>query len=259
MKRWMLFTLLTITLAGCHAGSGATVETGAVATSAPAVRVERTTIGQSVQGVAIECVRMSPARSVSKGPVLLFAAIHGDETTTAPVMEKLVELLEADPGLVTSELYIVPVVNPDGLSNGLRANANRVDLNRNFPATNWKQSPRGRFWNGSEPLSEPESRAVFELVNRVRPVRILSLHSIRPPRHGNNFDGPARAIAELMALHNGYAVLETMGYPTPGSFGSWAGIDLQIPTITLELSSRDSAEKAWKENREALLAFIRGR
>ena len=32
-----------------------------------------------------------------------------------------------------------------------------------------------------------------------------------------------------------YPVEGDIGYPTPGSFGTWAGIEKNIPTITLEL------------------------
>jgi protein MpaA len=32
-----------------------------------------------------------------------------------------------------------------------------------------------------------------------------------------------------------YPIEENIGYPTPGSFGTWAGIERNIPTITLEL------------------------
>ncbi len=34
--------------------------------------------------------------------------------------------------------HVVLAVNPDGCQLGLRANANGVDLNRNFPAANWR-------------------------------------------------------------------------------------------------------------------------
>ena len=33
-----------------------------------------------------------------------------------------------------------------------------------------------------------------------------------------------------------------MGYPTPGSFGTWAGIEKEIPTITLELDEEVGVE-----------------
>ena len=50
-----------------------------------------------------------------------------------------------------------------------------------------------------------------------------------------------------------------LGYPTPGSFGSWAGVDRQLPTITLELPSDAAGPVAWRENREALLSAIQSK
>jgi protein MpaA len=72
----------------------------------------------------------------------------------------------------------------------------------------------------------------------------------------NNYDGPAQHIAELMSRYNGYAAKSNIGYPTPGSLGSWAGIDRQIPMITLELPRSLPGNKAWPNNRQAVLAAI---
>ncbi|MCD8726117.1 M14 family zinc carboxypeptidase, partial [Klebsiella pneumoniae] len=41
------------------------------------------------------------------------------------------------------------MVNPDGCQLGLRANARGVDLNRNFPAANWKQGETVYRWNSA--------------------------------------------------------------------------------------------------------------
>ena len=87
----------------------------------------------------------------------------------------------------------------------------------------------------------------------------LAGHAITRGKHGNNFDGPAEELAQTMSRHNEYSVLKSIGYPTPGSFGSWAGIDRQIPTITLELPSDASGPIAWQENREALLSAIQAK
>ena len=60
-----------------------------------------------------------------------------------------------------------------------------------------------------------------------------------------------------MARLNDYPVQPQIGYPTPGSLGSWAGIDQGIPVITLELPKRHSGPRSWQRNRAALLAVIR--
>jgi murein peptide amidase A len=94
-------------------------------------------------------------------------------------------------------------------------------------------------------------------VESLRPARIVSIHSITGDRYGNNYDGPADELARLMQTHNKYRVMKSIGYPTPGSFGSWAGVDRQIPTITLELPHDEPGPSCWERNREALLAVIR--
>lgn len=190
-------------------------------------------------------------------PLLIFGAIHGDEPTTAGVTKRLVEHLDAHPEAYRNcGVAVIPVANPDGLALQRRGNARAVDVNRNFPARNWQPSEKGRYHGGTQHSSEPETLALLKAIELLDPRGIVSLHCIRRGRHGNNFDGPGADLAKLMASRNGYRVLKTIGYPTPGSFGSWAGIDRAIPTVTLELPSDLDTDAAWRENRAALLDAI---
>ncbi len=50
-----------------------------------------------------------------------------------------------------------------------------------------------------------------------------------------NYDGPAAAWAEAVAQACGWPARGDIGYPTPGSFGSWLGLDQGLPVLTLEL------------------------
>src|SRR5205085_5664810 len=110
---------------------------------------------------------------------------------------------------------------------------------------------------GQQATSEPETRAIISAIDVTHPRLIISIHSIDDGRECDNYDGPAADIARVMSRYNGYRVTGTMGYPTPGSLGSYAGIDQQIPIITLELPRKQSGEAAWQKNRDALLAAIR--
>jgi predicted deacylase len=207
-------------------------------------------LGHSVNGTPLEM------KIFGDGPdaMLIFGGIHGDEPTSTAVALALVSHLRENPALCSGRtIAVLPVANPDGLDAGTRGNAHGVDLNRNFPAGNWKK--RGKR-NGAAPASEPETQALMRALLVVQPRRIVSIHSIDRGKHCNNYDGPAAKLASHMAKHNGYDVKPTMGYPTPGSFGSWAGIERGIPTITLELPADASGAQAWAQNREALLAFI---
>ncbi|MBI5631809.1 MAG: DUF2817 domain-containing protein [Elusimicrobia bacterium] len=150
---------------------------------------------------------------------------------------------------------IVPRVNPDGLHMKRRMNAAGVDINRNFPAKNWERKPPGgREWGGSKPQSEPETRMVIRLLRDYRPARIVSIHS---PYRSVNYDPPkAKVLAAAMARANGYRLEPNIGYATPGSFGTYAGIEGGIPTVTLELPRSFDKDLIWGENRDALLAAL---
>jgi hypothetical protein len=189
-------------------------------------------------------------------PVLVLGGIHGSEKNSADCAALLVEYLRTHP--VNRPITVIPAANPDGLARGVRMNVHHVDLNRNFPAKNWtsrKEKPTN--WGGPSAASEPETQALIKTIESLQPVRILSIHSItREPC--NNYDGPAEVLARLMTARNGYATKDTIGYPTPGSLGSWAGIDRQIPMITLELPHNLPGKESWEHNRDAILAFIVG-
>ena len=50
-----------------------------------------------------------------------------------------------------------------------------------------------------------------------------------------NYDGPAADWAAAVAAACGWPVRSDIGYPTPGSFGSWLGLDGGLPVLTIEL------------------------
>jgi protein MpaA len=186
---------------------------------------------------------------------LVFAAIHGDEPASAFVGRKLLEHFEQHPQLwIGRTVALIPVTNPDGIAARTRTNANGIDCNRNFPASNWNQR-RGllRSNPGTRPASEPETLAVMEALAQIRPAKVLSIHS---GLRCNNYDGPAEHLAKLLAEYNGYPVVATVGYPTPGSFGSWAGGDLELAVVTLELPRSNNGPRAWEENREGIMALV---
>lgn len=191
--------------------------------------------------------------------VLIFAGFHGNEPTGCELAEALLACLRDEPALCAGrQVAIAPAINPDGLSRRRRTNANQVDINRNFAASNWSPSRARPASRGRSPGSEPETQAVMVAVHLIEPARILSIHSIERGRECNNYDGPAAALAQAMSARNGYPARPTIGYETPGSFGTWAGVDRQIPTITLELPRDASPAECWKANRQALLTFIAG-
>lgn len=202
--------------------------------------------GHSREGKAIQATIIGEGRET----YLLLGVVHGNEPLGGPLLERFIERVEANPELVRGKrLVVVPVVNPDGLANNSRANARGIDLNRNFPARNWRAAQR----HGTHPGSEPETRSVLKIMRQFNPSRILAIHS---PLTCVNFDGPAESLARSMASATRYPLRASIGYPTPGSLGSYAGVDLRTPTVTLELERGASLSKAWKDTYPGLVAFV---
>jgi protein MpaA len=205
-------------------------------------------IGHSVLGRPIEAVQfLPPDYAKPRPPALLFAAIHGDEAVTQLMLERLAdELIERPPG---RETWIVPCLNPDGVLAGTRNNANDVDLNRNFASASWGEQRRPGYNPGNAAEDQPESQAIAALIERVKPHRIIALHSTYKMV---NWDGCAEQLAIEMSARCGYPVHGDMGYPTLGSFGSKYGREQNLEVITLEVPYLDIDERAWTDCRSAL-------
>jgi protein MpaA len=104
---------------------------------------------------------------------LVVGCIHGNEPAGIAIADRLESLSPArDTGL-----WIVPDANPDGIAADTRTNADGVDLNRNFP---WRWRRRGRVgdphFSGPRALSEPESRLLAALIERLRPRVTIWFH-----------------------------------------------------------------------------------
>ena len=87
----------------------------------------RSVIGQSVQGrtlVAFRAGRLNAHR-----PILVVGVIHGNETAGPAIIQGL---LPTTPP-TTTEVVMMPDLNPDGAARGTRQNADAVDLDRSFP------------------------------------------------------------------------------------------------------------------------------
>lgn len=100
-------------------------------------------IGSSVQGRALYFLRITG--NIQSNPVKpefhYISTMHGNEKVgTEMCMEFIYYLLEnygTDPyvtGLLDElDIYVMPIMNPDGFVSNTRNNANGYDLNRNFP------------------------------------------------------------------------------------------------------------------------------
>ena len=189
--------------------------------------------GQSHLGLPLEVWR---PRVGGTCRLLLFAGIHGEEPETTYALSRALRQLPAP----SADCAIVLAANPDGLLRGTRGNARAVDLNRNFPARNWRPDPvlhRStiedpsdiRLSPGSEPASEPETRALIALIEQLQPQQVIALHAPL----GCEDDAGETPLGRRLAQRTGMPLVRDVGYPTPGSFGSW-GVERGLPVITYE-------------------------
>jgi hypothetical protein len=164
-------------------------------------------IGESVLGKDIWCIRITNENNTkSKSSCLIDGCIHGYEWEAGEACLYLADylLINFDANetithiLNSSEIYIVPLVNPDGRQKDDRYNDNGIDLNRNFDVDFGRirggslpfgklfgrikipslEFPRLHKWIpsfpetlhncGRRPFSEPETQALRDLMRELK-------------------------------------------------------------------------------------------
>ncbi len=182
---------------------------------------------------------------------LIIGVFHGDEPQGKYLIEEYLKKIippSSKSNISRRGMLFIPCLNPDGLQLGRRTNANGVDLNRNFPTKNWGlnlgdnatcDDENSGYYGGKSAGSEIETQFLIDTINEFKPEIILTLHA---PYKVVNYDGPAQKIAEKISQIINYPVESSIGYPTPGSFGTYAGVERNIPTITLELDEECPVE-----------------
>lgn len=210
-------------------------------------------VGQSHEGRPIELYRFGTGAF----PSLLIGGVHGDESEGYLFAERLLSQLQSGEYAPGSELslYICPRLNPDGCAANRRTNHRNVDLNRNLPTRDWTGSfTNPRYYPGAAAGSEPESAAMLKILELVQPGFICSLHSWENAMI--NYNGDILDVAEAMSAKNGLPPKGDIGYPTPGSLGTYAGLERAIPTITMEFRRGEIPETVWQRHREAILVGL---
>ncbi|MCQ2383129.1 MAG: peptidase, partial [Clostridia bacterium] len=156
-----------------------------------------------------------------------------------------------------------------------KANANGVDLNRNFDAlwTDFKgnSQPSSELYKGIKPECEQESAAIGNLTREKEFDATISYHS-----HGNViywyfgqsgvlFD-QTKSLADKVSKVTGYPLDSDYKSLDPAGFKDWAIDKLHIPSLTIEIGADTSPiplsqlPKAKEQNRDVLpesLEFIK--
>ena len=243
-----------------------------------------TTIGNSVLGKNLYCIRLGNGER----EVFYNGAHHSLEWITTPLLMKFIEEFSkayAEGKTLsrgynvqgiwnTATIYIVPMVNPDGVDlvlNGLsednpyysdliswnrgssdfsqnwQANIRGVDLNHNYNAA-WEESkeaeaalgitgPGPTRYSGPSPESEPESRAIADFTRSKNFRLVLAYHTQGKVIYWDflNLAPPeALTIGNALSRASGYLLDETQGIASYAGYKDWFIKDYRRPGYTVE-------------------------
>jgi hypothetical protein len=227
------------------------------------------TIGFSVQGRAIWAMKVknSPTVEEYKPEIRLAGNIHGDEQIGTEITLYFLRYLLTNyasnswvQNLVNNrEIWIIPILNPDGHVADVRENANGIDLNRDY----------GYMWSGEGsspgPSSQIENQAMMQhaLDNNITIeynyhsnasyVNYLWDHHFADPPDSQYIITISQVYADSSGLTpiNGYDWYQVTGSLQDYTFGTGGGIATTIETD--EPAGSSAIDQICYNNRDALL------
>ncbi|MBN1479068.1 zinc carboxypeptidase [candidate division KSB1 bacterium] len=241
-----------------------------------------TSIGKSLQGRDLWAIKISDnVQSDEDEKVgVLLGAHHAREWISVEVPLKiacyLLDNYDAQAQIKNlidqTEIWIVPMVNPDGHHYSVTSDRlwrkNRrnngdgsygVDLNRNYSYQWGGPGSSGdtfsETYRGPEPFSEPETRACRDFLTNIEPSALISYHSYSQlvlfPWGYTNSPAPDKTLMEslaktmadkIKAVHGvTYTPDQASGlYLASGDTNDWLYALLRVPSYTIELRPRSS-------------------
>lgn len=220
-------------------------------------------LGHSHEHREIFCIKQGSGEQ----KIVLSAAYHGLEYLTGIALlnfaRKFQEMEEYHKKVT---LYIVPLVNPDGVDiaihglnpknvyhqdlishtgiinfkNQWQANAQGVDINHNFNAL-WDKvydTPSPTKYGGPFPESEPETRAITHLLKIIRPDTFVAFHSqgreIYYDFNDLETEKSTQSALEIAKIC-GYTVAKPTGTASFGGAKDWYIQEFNKEAFTIEL------------------------
>lgn len=253
-------------------------------------------IGRSGEDRPIAAIQLTSRFVIPEKPkkaMVIDAMHHSREVMTSEIALDIVETLtqgyEKDARvrkwLDNNVIWIVPMVNPDGnhrVWNGKtmwRKNAlggYGVDINRNYPFE-WNScngssgSKSSDTYRGPGPGSEPETKALMELVSRVKPKFNLSYHSFSeiviypfgcnpkkiPAEHRQLYEGIGKELARKIVRDSGSGTYRAgtsyeLLYDVDGGSVDWMYAKEKVMAFVIEVNSSSQgfqpSYSAWRES-----------
>ena len=246
---------------------------------------EKFVIGKSNMGMELVGLRITKLNSILPKPKFKYVGnMHGDETVGREVLIRLIKDIFDKYGkdakitelVDTTDIYILPSMNPDGFKLRRRTNAKGVDLNRNFP---------DRFGRQTK-TPDKETIAIMEWSKNHSFTLSANLHGgdivANYPFDGNmGYESgvytPAPDDKTFKSLAKAYSLNHpqmkhsrrfkngiTNGakwYVLYGGMQDWNYLNTDNMELTMEISHRKFPDdklldQFWKDNRKSLYAYM---
>ena len=223
-------------------------------------RGPETVIGSSVNGTDITAYHFGTGAK----EILLVGNLHGgDAPNTEKLAEEFITYFKENPDAVPAgvTVTVIPSLNPDGLANNSRFNANTVDLNRNF-ACDWAATSMWRnqeVSGGSAAFSEPEAKAVRDYIAdhtiTAAVVWFAAEGKVYPSACDTTPSTDSVTLAATFATAAGYpSAAEFDAYQINGDMVNWFA-QMKIPAISVLLTDRTNTE--WSKNEKGIAAVLK--
>jgi protein MpaA len=198
------------------------------------IRLKKVRYGTSGKGRPLFAHIVEPANSLNAKArnVYILGAQHGDERNTKIVLDFFVRELAtlSNDFRNRRRIIVIPNYNPDGYRRYHRLNASNIDLNRDFPsADGHEDAPRA-----------PETAAFMKLLEKYP---AYSMYNIHQPFRVVLYYPEDESFARPFSLLSDYPLGTGVGYPTPGSLGTYMR-EKKVPIITVELARHMKAAVA---------------
>lgn len=234
-------------------------------------------IGHSLNGLPISGLRISNFTRTGLPKMGWQSTIHGNEVVGVDMLIRLAAELQT-PQMHQwrnqMDIYIIPILNPDGYVRGSRGNARSMDLNRNFP---------DRLGLSTHPL-QPETKAIMDWMLAKRYTLSATYHGgslvVNYPYDCSDHhysgtyaespdDATFRMIASEYAKYH-YRMRGSREFPggitngnawycITGSLQDWQYLQVGTMEVTIEVSNQKdpiNQSRYFGENRQSMYAFM---
>lgn len=220
--------------------------------TAPQAWESRVLVGHSVQGREIWAYQVGDPNATRIALVL--GQMHGEEPAGTLTARGLIDDHRRVRGI---QLWVIPSMNPDGGAIGRRQNANGVDLNRNWPINYVQELPGTRYYSGTGPMSEPETRAMAAFIEELEPDQMVSIH--QPLTGVDNYELKDRSLHDALVRELGLPsrTLDCNGV-CRGTMTQWVNATITGAAITIEYPAGVSDHYAGITARDGMVRALGG-